>query len=64
MYKGLWVDWYGIVWTPRKRRSILSIIMTHQDEIGIGTKGHRDMHDITAQVTGIVGKSWLPCKEN
>ena len=57
MYKGLWVDWYGIVWTPRKRRSILSIIMTHRDEIRIETKGHHDMHDITAMVADIVTHS-------
>ena len=28
--------------------------MTHQDQITIGTTGHRDMHDITEQVDRVV----------
>lgn len=31
--------------------------MTYQDEITVSTTGHRDMHDITAQVAKVVGQS-------
>lgn len=31
--------------------------MIHQDRIELNTSGHRDMHDITAQVAGIVRDS-------
>jgi len=33
--------------------------MTHQDEIRIETKGHRDIHDITAGVADIVMRSGI-----
>ena len=33
--------------------------MTHQATIGIQTTGHRDIHDITGQVSGIVGESGI-----
>jgi secondary thiamine-phosphate synthase enzyme len=31
--------------------------MTHQQQISITTKGHGDMHDLTAQVASVVGAS-------
>lgn len=33
--------------------------MVHQDTIRLRTSGHRDMHDITAQVAGIVTASGI-----
>jgi len=33
--------------------------VTHQATIGIQTTGHRDIHDITGQVSGIVGESGI-----
>ena len=33
--------------------------MTHQATIGIQTTGHRDIHDITGQVSAIVGESGI-----
>ena len=33
--------------------------MTHQERIAIKTAGHRDMHDITAQVEAIVARSGI-----
>lgn len=33
--------------------------MTHQDSISIRTSGHRDMHDITEQVSRIVRESGI-----
>lgn len=33
--------------------------MVHQDEIQIQTSGHRDMHDLTAQVSQIVSQSGI-----
>lgn len=35
--------------------------MTHQESFSISTSGHRDMHDITATVAGIVAKSGIRC---
>jgi secondary thiamine-phosphate synthase enzyme len=34
-------------------------IMVYQERITLGTKGHRDMHDITAKVGTIVGSSGI-----
>ncbi len=31
--------------------------MTHQETIQIETTGHRDMHDLTNEVAGVVGRS-------
>ena len=31
--------------------------MTHQETIQLETTGHRDMHDLTDEVSGIVGRS-------
>ena len=33
--------------------------MTFQQQIAITTKGHGDMHDLTAQVAGVVGASGI-----
>jgi secondary thiamine-phosphate synthase enzyme len=40
---------------PPDRRNIKN--MTHQQQIAITTKGHGDMHDVTAQVAAIVDAS-------
>ena len=31
--------------------------MVFQEEIPVGTSGHGDLHDLTAQVAGVVGRS-------
>ena len=48
-----------IIWTFNTRRPILGITMIHQDEIRVETKGHRDIHDITAEVSDVVKQSGI-----
>ena len=47
-----------LVWTFRDHCGILDP-MVHQDSICIHTAGHRDMHDITSQVSTIVSAAMI-----
>lgn len=33
--------------------------MTHQEELQVQTRGHRDMHDLTGEVAAVVGRSGI-----